>query len=85
MQQQEYSTLWNFICAYLPNYYSRDDVLRSDILRRYIDDEYVVESDLQLIDECFGSDKSAVTKALIVLEKGLVSEALENYYSTIIL
>ncbi len=85
MQQQEYSTLWNFICAYLPNYYSRDDVLRSDILRRYIDDEYVVESDLQWIDECFGSDKSAVTKALIVLEKGLVSEALENYYSTIIL
>ncbi len=60
-------------------------MLRSDILRRYIDDEYVVESDLQWIDECFGSDKSAVTKALIVLEKGLVSEALENYYSTIIL
>lgn len=82
MQQQEYSNLWNFICAYLPNYYSRDDVLRSDILRRYIDDEYVAESDLQWIDEYYGSDRNTVTKALLELEKGFVSEALENYYIT---
>lgn len=82
MPEYEYSTLWNFICAYLPNYYSRDDVLRSDILRRYIDDEYVAESDLQWIDEYYGSDRNTVTKALLESEKGFVSEALENYYIT---
>ncbi len=82
MQQEEYSNLWNFICAYLPNYCRRDDVLRSDILRRYIDDEYVAESDLQWIDEYYGSDRNTVTKALLELEKGFVSEALENYYIT---
>lgn len=82
MQQEEYSNLWNFICANLPNYYRRDDVLRSDILRRYIDDEYVAESDLQWIDEYYGSDRNPVTKALLELEKGFVSEALENYYIT---
>lgn len=82
MQQEEYSNLWNFICAYLPNYYRRDDVLQSDILRRYIDDEYVAESDLQWIEEYYSSDKNAATKALMELEKGFVSEALENYYIT---
>lgn len=57
-------------------------MLRSDILRRYIDDEYVAESDLQWIDEYYGSDRNPVTKALLELEKGFVSEALENYYIT---
>lgn len=40
MNYQSYSDLWGFIEEYLPNYYKRNDVLRSDILFRYINDEY---------------------------------------------
>ena len=45
---------------YLPYYHQRDDVLLSDILARYIDDEEVCESDLKMIELEYGSEKQAV-------------------------
>ena len=36
---------WNFIEKYLPNYYTRDDVLYDDILFRFIDDDNVSEEE----------------------------------------
>ena len=43
----KYSDLWSFIATNLPNYSSRDDVLRSDILFRFLNNEDVDESDKQ--------------------------------------
>lgn len=46
MKHNFYAALWNFIAEYLPDYYSRSDVLRSDILFRFLDDDELWESDL---------------------------------------
>jgi len=71
---------WRFIEEYLPNYYSRDDVLRSDILLRFVDDEEVYEKDLVWIAEEFNSDKKLVKEEVIYLETKFAEEALTAYY-----
>ena len=73
------SNLWQFIEEYLPDYYHRDDVLRSDILCRYLDNEDVDESDLQWIYQEYGSDKTKVQDALERLDMELAHEALLNW------
>ena len=73
------SNLQQFIEEYLPDYYHRDDVLRSDILCRYLDNEDVDESDLQWIYQEFGSDKTKVQDALERLDMKLAHEALQNW------
>ena len=73
------SNLWQFIEEYLPDYYHRDEVLRSDILCRYLDKEDVDESDLQWIFQEFGSDKTKVQDALERLDMELAYEALLNW------
>lgn len=44
---------WRFIEAYLPNYYSRDDVLLSDILYRYITSDEESCEDVQMIKKAY--------------------------------
>jgi hypothetical protein len=73
------SNLWQFIEEYLPDYYHDDDVLRSDILCRYLANEDVDESDLQWIYQEFGSDKTKVQDALERLDMELAHEALLNW------
>ena len=73
------NNLWQFIEEFLPDYYHRDDVLRSDILCRYIDNEEVDECDLQWIYHEFGSDKRKVQDALKHLDMELAYEALINW------
>ena len=68
-----------FIEKFLPDYYHDDDVLRSDILCRYLDNEDVDESDLQWIYREFGSDKAKVQDALERLDMELAHEALLNW------
>ena len=68
-----------FIEKFLPDYYHDDDVLRSDILCRYLDNEDVDESDLQWIYREFGSDKAKVQDALERLDMELAYEALLNW------
>ena len=41
---------WDTVAEYLPHYHTRNDVLLSDILVRYIEDEEVCESDLKMIE-----------------------------------
>ena len=45
--------MWRFIEDYLPNYSSRDDILRNDILFRYLDDDDVCDEDMQWIQAEF--------------------------------
>ncbi len=80
MNCTSYSNLWSFIGDYLPNYYSRDDVLRSDILFRYINNEDVSDSDIKWIREEFGTDFNAIKQESIRLEKKFVCESLDNFY-----
>ena len=72
--------LWRFIEDYLPNYYSRDDVLRDDILLRFVEDEDVYEKDLTWIAHEFNSDKKLIKEELIRLETMFAEEALTAYY-----
>ena len=65
---------------YLPYYHQRDDVLLSDILSRYIDDEEVCESDLKMIELEYGSEKQAVKEALFRLDTRLIIEAMRVMY-----
>lgn len=80
MNYTSYSDLWSFIGDYLPNYYSRDDVLRSDILFRYINNEDVSESDAEWIRKEFGTDLNAIKQESIKLEKKFVCESLNKFY-----
>lgn len=80
MCNKTYSELWDFIEANLPCYYTRDDVLYSDILLRYICDEEVYEKDLVWIEREYDNDKEAIKKELIRLESQFAAESIENYY-----
>ena len=68
---------WPFIEKYLPDYYSREDVLHSDILTRYLDGEEVLEQDLPWITE-LGTREDVVAE-LIDIDSCLLQEALEAY------
>jgi hypothetical protein len=72
--------MWRFIENYLPNYSSRDDILRNDILFRYFDDDDVCDEDMQWIKAEFNGDKQLVKEELIRLEKGFFEESLKAYY-----
>lgn len=69
---------WRFIEKYLPRYYSRDDVLLSDIYQRYIESDDVSEEDLQMIRENFGFNIQGVVNAQMELDQKLMKEAIEN-------
>lgn len=80
MKHNLYADFWNFIAEYLPDYYSRGDVLRSDILFRFLDNDELWESDLAKIQQEFGCDKEQVAQELAKLGASLAKEALENYF-----
>lgn len=66
---------WRFIEEYLPNYYSRDD-----ILLRFVEDEDVYEKDLVWIADEFDSNKKLIVEEIIRLETKFAEEALGAYY-----
>lgn len=71
---------WDTVMEYLPYYHSRNDVLLSDILARYIDDEEVSDSDLEMIKANYGNNKQAVKQALFDLDSRLIVEAIKVLY-----
>lgn len=64
---------WNFIEKYLPNYTRRNDVLESDILTRYVENEEVDEDDLEWLPE----NKEEARKQLEELDVELYNESVE--------
>ena len=80
MKHKFYSDLWSFIAEYLPNYSSRNDVLESDILRRFLDDEDLCYDDFLMIHDEYEGSKENVRNALVELESALAQEVLKAYY-----
>ena len=74
MDKSLYSNLWDFIEMYLPNYYTRDDVLRSDILYRFLDNEDVNVEDKKWIDENFNNNIVAIKQECKRLEMQVFPE-----------
>lgn len=64
---------WDVIAEHLPDYYRRDDVLKSDILTRYVNDEEVYEKDLEWLPD----SKEEARKQLEELDVRLYNEAIE--------
>lgn len=71
---------WRFIEEYMPNYYLRDDVLRDDILLRFVENEDIYEKDLDWIADEFDSNKKLIVEEIIRLETKFAEEALRAYY-----
>ena len=72
MERQE------IIEAYLPDYYTNEEVLRCDILTRYCDNEEVSAEDLALIDEEFDGNTKLVRKEIRRIEGKLYAEAMRE-------
>lgn len=72
---------WPFIEEYLPDYSRRDDVLMSDILARFLDNEEIAEEDADMIASVYGNNKDLVRQELLGLDKGLMAEAMEAYFA----
>jgi hypothetical protein len=68
---------WPFIEQYLPDYSSRDDVLHSDILTRYLDGEEVSEEDLPWIAQL--GTRADVVAELMALDSYLLQKSLAAY------
>lgn len=66
---------WNLVCEHLPNYYRRDDVLKSDILIRYVSGEEVSQEDLDWLPE----DRDEADRMVEELDLQLYNEAVEAY------
>jgi len=69
---------WQLIEKYLPDYYTSDQVLRSDILWRYVDGEEVSDDDIEWIEAEF-VDKREVLAEIARIESGLFTDAMTNY------
>lgn len=69
-------TYWDFIEENYPNYSSSDEILLSDILNRFLDNEEICESDRKMIDDI--GTKEEVQEFFIQHETKLFEEALRN-------
>lgn len=67
---------WDYIQENLPDYRANKDVLKVDILTRYLDDEEVDAADLMYV---FGDKKPSYKAAIVklyLLEQKLMSKAM---------
>lgn len=80
MDFSHYQELWVFISENLPNYFRRNDVLRSNILLCYYCGDNVDEMDKVWINKEFGNNRSLIKQECLRLEIRLVSEALQSFY-----
>ena len=70
---------WHIIGCFLPDYYHRNEVLRSDILQRYVDDEEVCKKDLEWLPK----SKEEAQKELYKLDQELLEESLNVLFGLI--
>lgn len=78
------SEYWNFISDYLPDYYTNDNVLLSDILYRYVTGDDIDREDMEMIKAEYGDDRETVCKYLCELDKSLMAEAIDAYFEQLI-
>ena len=76
-----YANFWRFIEEFLPEYYTRNDVLQDNILLRYIEGDDLSEMDLEWMKENFGNDKRSVIDKIVEMETQFCNEALKFYYN----
>lgn len=76
MINSENETYWSFIEKYYPKYYSCNDILMSDILRRKLEGEFISKEDEEIIMDW------NIKKELLKLDQKIFSKALENYINT---
>lgn len=73
---------WDFIENNLPNYYSSDLVLTSDILFRYVTNDDMEDSDIWWIEKEYKTKENVINE-LKRIDLILFSEALNAYYDQI--
>lgn len=69
---------WNLIMNYLPNYCRRDDVLKSNILTRYISGYQVFDYDIKFFN-FKDRDLKSIQQELFELDSQLFAEAYQNF------
>lgn len=81
--KEDETSYWDFISEYLPNCYTRDDVLLSDILFRYLDGDDLEPEDAEMIEKEYHNDREEVRKVLLKLDKSLMAEAMDAHFETL--
>lgn len=85
---------WDMVNKYYPNYYRSDDVLRNDILERYLDDEMSEEEceaefgrvnpdRITIIDEYNGSCEYLFQRSLVEFAKECRAMSRKDFYEMI--
>lgn len=80
MSNIKYSELWSFIGEYLPNYYSRKDVLKSGVLFRFLEGDEIDGNDLKWIEDEFDGDVQRVKQECQRLDTAFFTESLQAFY-----
>ena len=78
-REKEYWSEWHIIECFLPDYYHRGEVLRSNVLERYVDGEEVYEEDLEWLPK----SKEEAQKELDLLDQELLEESLNVLFGLI--
>lgn len=78
-REKEYWSEWCIIECFLPDYYHRGEVLRSNVLERYVDGEEVYEEDLEWLPK----SKEDAQKELDKLDQELLEESLNVLFGLI--
>lgn len=84
MSNNKYSELWSFISEYLPNYYSREDVLNSGVLFRFLEGDEISENDLEWIKEEYGGNVQRVRQECQRLDTLFFAESLQAFYDQLL-
>ena len=73
-----------FFNGYLPGYYSRNDVLKSDILFRFLEGDEISENDLEWIKEEYGGNVQRVRQECQRLDTLFFAESLQAFYDQLL-
>lgn len=84
MSNIKYSELWSFIGEYLPNYYSREDVFKSEVLFRFLEGDEISENDLEWIKEEYGGNVQRIRQECQRLDTLFFTESLQAFYDQLL-